>query len=124
LVENTAANFDKLRAIKDVGVRLAVDDFGTGFSSLGYLRQYPFDVIKIDRCFVHEVDADGGAAALAKSVISIGEALNLMSVAEGVETIGQADWLTRAGCDGAQGYLFAPPLPPDRLFPLLTGGLP
>jgi EAL domain-containing protein (putative c-di-GMP-specific phosphodiesterase class I) len=124
LVENTAANLDKLRAIKDVGVRLALDDFGTGFSSLGYLRRYPFDVIKIDRCFVREVDADGGAAALAKSVISIGEALNLMSVAEGVETIGQADWLTRAGCDGAQGYFFAPPLPPDHLFPLLTDGLP
>jgi diguanylate cyclase (GGDEF)-like protein len=124
LVENSAANLDKLRAIKDVGVRLALDDFGTGFSSLGYLRQFPFDLIKIDRSFVGEVDVDGGAAALAKSVISIGEALNLMSVAEGVETISQADWLTRAGCDAAQGYLFAPPLPPDQLFPLLTGELP
>jgi diguanylate cyclase (GGDEF)-like protein len=124
LVENTAANLDKLHAIKDVGVRLALDDFGTGFSSLGYLRQFPLDVIKIDRCFVREVDVDDGAAALASSVIRIGKAFNLTSLAEGVETLGQADWLTNAGCDAAQGYLFAPPMPPDQLFPLLTGGLP
>jgi diguanylate cyclase (GGDEF)-like protein len=124
LVENTAANLHKLQAIKAVGVRLALDDFGTGFSSLGYLRQFPFDVIKIDRSFVRGVDVDDGAGALASSVIRIGKALDLMSLAEGVETIGQADWLTRAGCDAAQGYFFAPPMPPDRLFPMLTTGLP
>jgi EAL domain-containing protein (putative c-di-GMP-specific phosphodiesterase class I) len=124
LVENTSANLDKLHAIKATGVRLALDDFGTGFSSLGYLRQFPFDVIKIDRSFVGEVDVDSEMAALAGSVISIGKALNLMSVAEGVETVGQADWLTSAGCDAAQGYLFARPMPPDQLFPLLTDGLP
>jgi diguanylate cyclase (GGDEF)-like protein len=124
LVEGSADNVDKLKAIKAVGVRLALDDFGTGFSSLGYLRQFPFDAIKIDRSFVGEVDVDDAAAALASSVIRIGKALNLMSLAEGVETIGQADWLTNAGCDAAQGYLFAPPMSPDELFPLLTGGLP
>jgi diguanylate cyclase (GGDEF)-like protein len=123
LVENTAANLDKLRAIKAVGVRLALDDFGTGFSSLGYLRQFPFDVIKIDRSFVREVDVDEGAAALASSVIRIGKALNLTSLAEGVETVGQAGWLTEAGCDAAQGYFFAPPTPPDQLLPMLTNGL-
>jgi diguanylate cyclase (GGDEF)-like protein len=124
LVENTAANLDKLRAIRAVGVRLALDDFGTGFSSLAYLRQFPFDVIKIDRSFVRGVDVDDGAAALASSVIRIGKALNLQSLAEGVETVGQADWLTKAGCDAAQGYFFARPMPPDRLFPLLSHGLP
>ncbi len=123
LVENSAANLDKLQAIKAVGVRLALDDFGTGFSSLGYLRQFPFDVIKIDRSFVQEVDVDEGAAALASSVIRIGKALNLTSLAEGVETIGQADWLTKAGCDAAQGYFFAPPMPPDQLRPMLSHGL-
>ena len=123
LVENTSANIEKLEAIKAVGVRLALDDFGTGFSSLGYLRQFPFDVIKIDRSFVSGVDVDEGAAALASSVIRIGKALHLTSLAEGVETIGQADWLTKAGCDEAQGYFFAPPMPPDQLLPLLTNGL-
>jgi diguanylate cyclase (GGDEF)-like protein len=124
LVENTAANLDKLTAIKSAGVRLALDDFGTGFSSLSYLRQFPFDVIKIDRSFVHDVDVDEGAAALARSLIGIGKALNLTSLAEGVETVGQADWLTRAGCDSAQGYYFAPPMPPGELLPALTNGLP
>jgi EAL domain-containing protein (putative c-di-GMP-specific phosphodiesterase class I) len=123
LVENTAENLDKLQAIKAVGVRLALDDFGTGFSSLGYLREFPFDVIKIDRSFVREVDVDEGAAALASSVIRMGKALNLTSLAEGVETVGQADWLTKAGCDAAQGYFFAPPMPPEQLRPMLTHGL-
>jgi diguanylate cyclase (GGDEF)-like protein len=123
LVENTAANLDKLQAIKAIGVGLALDDFGTGFSSLGYLRQFPFDVIKIDRSFVREVDVDAGAAAVASSVIRIGKALNLKSLAEGVETVGQADWLAKAGCDAAQGFFFAPPMPADQLFSVLTKGL-
>jgi diguanylate cyclase (GGDEF)-like protein len=123
LVENTGANLDKLHAIKATGVRLALDDFGTGFSSLGYLRRFPFDVVKIDRSFVREVDVDESAAALASSVITMGKALNLTSLAEGVETAGQADWLTKAGCDAAQGYFFAPPMPPDQLLPLLRNGL-
>jgi diguanylate cyclase (GGDEF)-like protein len=123
LVENTEANLDKMHAMKAIGVRLALDDFGTGFSSLGYLRRFPFDVIKIDRSFVHEIDVDEGAAALASSVIRMGKALNLTSLAEGVETVGQADWLTKAGCDLGQGYFFAPPMPPDQLRPMLTNGL-
>jgi diguanylate cyclase (GGDEF)-like protein len=124
LVENTAANLDKLKAIKSYGLRLALDDFGTGFSSLSYLRQFPFDIIKIDRSFVREVDVDEDAASLAKSVIGIAKALKLTTLAEGVETFGQADWLTRAGCDAAQGYFFARPTPPAELLPTLTNGLP
>ena len=106
LVENTAANLDKLQAIKAVGVRLALDDFGTGFSSLGYLRQFPFDSIKIDRSFVSGVDVDEGAAALASSVIRMGKALNLTSLAEGVETVGQADWLKRGWLRRRPGLSF------------------
>jgi diguanylate cyclase (GGDEF)-like protein len=124
LVENSDCNRDKLHAIKGTGVRLALDDFGTGFSSLSYLRQFPFDIIKIDRSFVSEVDVDEGAAALARSVIAMGKALGLTSLAEGIETIGQAEWLTKAGCDAAQGFFFARPAPPDQLLPLLTDGLP
>jgi diguanylate cyclase (GGDEF)-like protein len=124
LVENTEANLAKLQAINSVGVRLALDDFGTGYSSLSYLRQFPFDIIKIDRSFVREVDVDEDAAALARSVIGIARALKLTSLAEGVETAGQADWLTKAGCDAAQGYFFAPPMPPAELLPVLANGLP
>jgi diguanylate cyclase (GGDEF)-like protein len=123
LVENTATNLYKLKAIKSAGVRLALDDFGTGFSSLSYLRQFPFDVIKIDRSFVRGVDVDEGAAAVARSVIGIGKALRLTSLAEGVETAGQADWLTKAGCDAAQGFFFAPPMPAAELLPALNDGL-
>jgi EAL domain-containing protein (putative c-di-GMP-specific phosphodiesterase class I) len=123
LVANTENNRHKLRQIKATGARLALDDFGTGFSSLGYLRQFPFDIIKIDRSFVREVDTDEGAAALASSVIRIAKTLNLTSLAEGVETAGQAHWLATAGCDAAQGFYFARPMPPDQLLPLLINGL-
>ncbi len=123
LVETTEANRDKLLEIKAMGIRLALDDFGTGFSALGYLRQFPFDIIKIDRSFIREVDVDEGAAALAGSVIRIAKALDLTSLAEGIETIGQAEWLVKAGCDDAQGYFFARPMPPDQLLPLLMNGL-
>jgi diguanylate cyclase (GGDEF)-like protein len=123
LIESSQSNRDKLYAIKDTGVRLALDDFGTGFSSLSYLRQFPFDIIKIDRSFVTEADVDQAAAALASSVIAIGKTLNRTIVAEGVETIGQAEWLTRAGCDAAQGFFFARPMRPEHLLPLLTNGL-
>jgi EAL domain-containing protein (putative c-di-GMP-specific phosphodiesterase class I) len=120
LVENSESNRDTLHAIKDLGVHLALDDFGTGFSSLSYLRQFPFDIIKIDRSFIGGVDTDQGAAALATSVITMGKALGLTSIAEGVETAGQAEWLTGAGCDAGQGFFFARPAPPDQLLPLLT----
>lgn len=83
-----------------------------------------FDIVKIDRSFVREVDVDEHAAALAESVIGIAKALKLTSLAEGVETFGQADWLTKAGCDAAQGYFFARPMPPVELLPALTNGLP
>jgi EAL domain-containing protein (putative c-di-GMP-specific phosphodiesterase class I) len=126
LIENTEANLDRLRALKALGVRLAVDDFGTGFSSLSYLQRFPFDAIKIDRAFVQGVDGDpdGDSAAVARAIISMGRALGLACVAEGVETRRQMEWLRAAVCDAAQGHLFAPALPPDEVFPLLTGDVP
>jgi diguanylate cyclase (GGDEF)-like protein len=124
LVEHTDATLSTLNALKALGLRLAVDDFGTGFSSLGYLRRFPFDRIKIDRAFVERVDVDDDAAALTRAIIRMADALGLGCIAEGVETSGQADWLRAAGCALAQGYLFAAPMPPDRLRPLLTSELP
>jgi Amt family ammonium transporter len=124
LVEDTQANLDKLKGLKALGVRLAVDDFGTGFSSLAYLQRFPFDILKVDRAFVHGVDLDEDAAAIARAIISMGQALGLACVAEGVETRRQLDWLRDASCDSAQGHLFAPAMPPDQLLPLLTSDLP
>jgi EAL domain-containing protein (putative c-di-GMP-specific phosphodiesterase class I) len=125
LVEDTEANLAKLRALKTAGVRLALDDFGTGFSSLSYLRRFPFDILKVDRAFVQGVgvDGDADAAALARAIISMGQTLGLECIAEGVETPRQLDWLRHSDCNTAQGHLFAPAVPPDRLLPLLTSGL-
>jgi EAL domain-containing protein (putative c-di-GMP-specific phosphodiesterase class I) len=99
-----------LQALKAHGVRLAVDDFGTGYSSLGYLRRFPFDVLKLDKSFVDGVALNPEDAALCHAVIRLGEALKLRVVAEGIETYEQALELHRLGCDLGQGYYFAKPL--------------
>jgi len=124
LIEGTQTNLDKLQTLKALGVRLAIDDFGTGFSSLSYLRRFPFDTIKIDSSFVHGVVDDDDAAALASAIIRMGEALDLRSIGEGVETPAQAAWFRKANCDAAQGHLFAPALAPDQLLDALVTGAP
>jgi diguanylate cyclase (GGDEF)-like protein len=124
MVDDSEGNLERLRALKANGMSLAVDDFGTGFCSLSYLQRFPFDEIKIDRSFVHRVEIDEGTAAITNSILSMGNALHLTSLAEGVETHGEMDWLTGAGCDAAQGYYFSAPAAPDRLLPLLTGRHP
>ncbi|MEF7617049.1 GGDEF and EAL domain-containing protein [Aquincola sp. MAHUQ-54] len=97
------------------GVRLAMDDFGTGYSSLSYLRRLPVSELKLDQSFVHDLEHDETARALSQAVIRIGESLHLTVVAEGVETTHQHHLLTSQGCQVAQGYLFARPLPPAEL---------
>ena len=97
--------------LKAQGVRISLDDFGTGYSSLRYLRELPFDSIKIDRSFVQRIDTDPGSRKIIESIIDLSHALGYETVAEGVETKQQAAWLTEAGCDLAQGYLFSRPLP-------------
>lgn len=98
-------------ALRDLGVRISLDDFGTGFSSLGYLNRFTIDEIKIDRSFITELETDKTERALVQAVIDLGHALGLKVVAEGVETAVQADLLRRMGCDIFQGYLFARPMP-------------
>ena len=105
--------------IKELGVGLVLDDFGTGFSSLGYLRRFPFDTLKIDRSFIERIGSEPADAAIVSGVTGIAAALGLEVVAEGVETEGQLDTVASLGCQFAQGYLFARPLPPDRLAELL-----
>ncbi|MBB6052590.1 bifunctional diguanylate cyclase/phosphodiesterase [Armatimonas rosea] len=104
-----------LNALKDLGIWLELDDFGTGFSSLVSLRNYRIDVLKIDRLFVHNLKRTSNDAAIVRGVIEMGHALNMTVVAEGVETRAQAELLTELGCDGLQGFYFARPVPVEQL---------
>jgi diguanylate cyclase (GGDEF)-like protein/PAS domain S-box-containing protein len=99
----------KLRALKDLGVRLAIDDFGTGYSSLAYLQKFPVDIVKIDRTFIAGT-GDGRGAALVHALVELGNALGLETVAEGIETAEQCEFLRLEGCDDGQGYYFSRPL--------------
>ncbi len=100
-----------LKDLRTAGFRIAVDDFGTGYSSLSYLRQLPVTMLKIDRSFINDVPGD---AAIAATVIALGKKLGLTTVAEGVETQEQYDWLRSEGCDQVQGYLISRPVPSTR----------
>ncbi|HEX9564521.1 MAG TPA: EAL domain-containing protein [Gemmatimonadaceae bacterium] len=110
LVGNDQSTIDRLRALKELGVLLAIDDFGTGYSSLSYLQQFPVDIIKIDKSFVDDLGILGDESPLSRAVVSLGSALSLRTIAEGVETEGQFTRLRELGCPYAQGYLFARPL--------------
>ena len=113
-----------LHELKRRGVSLAMDDFGTGFSSLSYLRRLPIDVLKIDRSFVHDLADDPGAATLIKAIVPMAHNLNLQVLAEGVETQAELDFLQQQGCDMAQGYLLSRPVQATDMGPWLTGRPP
>ncbi len=110
-VEHAATVMHRLRSL---GVRLAIDDFGTGYSALGYLRDLPFDIVKIDRAFGADVDRNGATAAIVRAAVTLGHSLGTKVVAEGVETESVAVRLAELGCDLAQGYLFHRPSPADE----------
>jgi predicted signal transduction protein with EAL and GGDEF domain len=114
--------FRALRDLSGEGVHVAIDDFGTGYSSLDQLRRMPVDVVKVDRSFVQGMSHDSTARELVAAVVGIGRALNLLVVAEGIETDEQAAALRELGCTHGQGYLYAPPLPPEELRALLRAG--
>ncbi|ACL40818.1 diguanylate cyclase/phosphodiesterase with PAS/PAC sensor(s) [Pseudarthrobacter chlorophenolicus A6] len=115
LMSDPGAAVESLAALKNLGVGLAVDDFGTGYSSLTYLKKFPINELKIDRSFIMGLGLDSGDAAIVGSCIDLAHAVGIRAVAEGVETSGQAQTLQDMGCDLAQGYLFARPLPEPRL---------
>jgi diguanylate cyclase (GGDEF)-like protein len=112
-----------LNELKGIGVRIAVDDFGTGYSSLAYLRQFPVDSLKIDRTFITGLELSSEAHALTHTLIQLGKALGLQTLAEGVEHHDQVRQLQREGCDLAQGFLFARPLTVDAIEGFLRGNL-
>ncbi|MBU6954889.1 EAL domain-containing protein [Hahella sp. HN01] len=111
---------DKLERLREIGVAVAIDDFGTGFSSLAYLSRLAVDRLKIDKSFIDKVTTDQGAAAIAKTIIQLGESFNLDIIAEGVETKEQAQWLLDNGCRSVQGYLYARPMEVDDLLQWLA----
>jgi EAL domain-containing protein (putative c-di-GMP-specific phosphodiesterase class I) len=113
------ANIKKLSELCDLGVTLAVDDFGTGYSSLSYLRQFPINVLKIDRSFVMGIGTENGNA-IVDAITSLAKALNLGLVAEGVETKEQMDYLVASGCDTLQGFYLSRPVPAKNIIGLLT----
>ncbi len=115
LLADTARTATALARLAALGVGLAVDDFGAGYSSLAYLRRLPVDELKIDRSFVRRMAVDRGDAAIVAHTIALGHALGLAVTAEGVEDATTLDRLRALGCDRAQGYHLSPPVPPDEL---------
>jgi EAL domain-containing protein (putative c-di-GMP-specific phosphodiesterase class I) len=118
LLWDVDAAVEALAALRELGVKLAIDDFGTGYSSLGYLKHLPVDYLKIDRTFVRDMLTDPDDAVIVKAVIDLGSALGLDLVAEGVETLAQAESLADLGCHLGQGYLWSEPSEPWRLLAL------
>ena len=119
MMRNVSRAIKVLDAIQSRGIRIAIDDFGTGYSSMSLMKQFPIDTIKIDRSFVRDLADNTEDQAIAQAIISMGRALGMTIVAEGVETIEQQNFLHANGCDEMQGYLFSRPLPPDQLAELL-----
>jgi diguanylate cyclase (GGDEF)-like protein len=111
IMADTENMLNKLDALKNLGIKLALDDFGTGYSSLRYLNRFPLDILKIDRSFVKELPASADAAAIVNTILALAKALNLNTVAEGVETLQQKAFLTNTTCDAIQGYFFSKPMP-------------
>jgi EAL domain-containing protein (putative c-di-GMP-specific phosphodiesterase class I) len=111
LMEDLSTIQNSLSRIKALGVKVSIDDFGTGFSSLGRLKELPIDRLKIDRSFVSDLPANRGSKAIAQAVVNMGHSLGLAVIAEGVETPAQVQCLTEIGCDEMQGYVIARPMP-------------
>jgi len=111
LIEDFDRGLALLRRLKALGVRISMDDFGSGYSSLSYLQAFPFDKIKIDRAFIINLGRNPQSAAIVRAVIDLGHGLDMSIVAEGVETLEQLAFLAEEGCDGVQGYLLGKPLP-------------
>ncbi|MBV9040435.1 MAG: EAL domain-containing protein [Acidimicrobiia bacterium] len=122
LMHDRDVSLARLLDLKFLGVRLAIDDFGTGYSSLAYLQRFPLDVLKVDKAFVDGVALGPEESALASAIIRLGHTLHLRTVAEGVESPEQVAHLRRLGCQEAQGFLWAQPLPPSEITACLDPG--
>jgi diguanylate cyclase (GGDEF)-like protein/PAS domain S-box-containing protein len=114
-MEHAGETINQLNQLKEMGMYLAIDDFGTGYSSLAYLQRFPIQKLKIDRSFIHDIQNDSNDAAIAKSIIGLAHNMQMVVIAEGVENSYQIEWLRNKGCDQAQGFLYAKPMPAEQL---------
>jgi len=117
LLNDVESVIDKMVLLKQHGIGFALDDFGTGYSSLSYLRRLPLDLLKIDRSFVRDLLTDPNVAAIARTIVTLAQSLGLTVVAEGIEQVGQFEFLVDQGCSGYQGYYFGHPVPAQELLP-------
>jgi EAL domain-containing protein (putative c-di-GMP-specific phosphodiesterase class I) len=113
---------NELKGLHEQGVQIAIDDFGTGFSSLGQLRHFPIDMIKVDLSFIQGASHDPKDAAITANLVNLAHALGLVAVAEGIESETQLTSVQSFGCDLGQGFLFARPMPADQLSDVLASG--
>lgn len=124
LMKDAQATVGRLRRLKDIGVLIAIDDFGTGYSSLAYLRQFPVDVLKIDRSFVSEMDDRPNSAALIHTLVELGRTLGLVTLAEGIEDEAQLGGLRDERCERGQGYIFSRPVEASAIEAILARTAP
>jgi len=122
LMADSELAVSSLRELADLGITLAVDDFGTGYSSLSYLKQFPLNVLKIDRSFVRDVTEDADDAAIVDAILAMSKRLQLDVVAEGVESSAQLAFLQTHGCQRVQGYYFSKPLALEDLVEFIEYG--
>jgi EAL domain-containing protein (putative c-di-GMP-specific phosphodiesterase class I) len=123
LIDDVSSAVSQLRVLRRSGVRVAIDDFGTGYSSLSRLSELPVDMLKIDRSFVAQLSSSGAGRTLVETIIALGKAFDMTTLAEGVETSEQLEVLAHMGCDQSQGYLHSRPLAASDLEPMLKRAL-
>lgn len=123
LLERTVNNLDTLNTLSVLGIRIALDDFGTQYSSLSYLKNFPFDTLKIDKYFVSDLETNAKSQAIVRSVIVLAHDLGMEVAAEGVETTEQVTWLRGLGCDRLQGYAISKPMPPSAINSFMAGSV-
>jgi EAL domain-containing protein (putative c-di-GMP-specific phosphodiesterase class I) len=114
LAANAEEAATRLKVLKMAGIKLSIDDFGTGYSSLFYLKNFPLDSVKVDRCFIKDIETDHHDAEITTAIIAMSHSLNLAVVAEGVETATQLDFLRQKDCDTIQGYFYSPAVPAEQ----------
>jgi EAL domain-containing protein (putative c-di-GMP-specific phosphodiesterase class I) len=123
IMRESATARARLHELKQLGVRIAIDDFGTGYSSLSHLQQFPVDILKIDRSFLHRMHQGTHDAALVRTIITLAKLLSLRTIAEGVEDAEQQQQLRELGCDSAQGFLFGRPMSAEEIEALPASGV-
>ena len=110
MISDIELALNRLHELSDHGIQLAVDDFGSGYSSLNYIRRFPIDILKIDRAFITDLTESAEVAALTKTILDLAHILGVTAVAEGIERLDQLEKLQQLGCELGQGYLFMKPL--------------